>query len=109
MMACRERGTVMFEFTYTMMDSETLVALFGAYLLFITVPVLFILLEYWLTKKKRDYGLYLVIGVFASFLLFGLFSVILGLLVLVTFFVARAINKDVASNGQAETGGRHFL
>ena len=83
--------------------SETFTALIAGILVFILVsafiaiPVLLIRLEYRLTKQHYSYGLLLMIVPCTSFIIFGVYSVFVVLLLLVAFFIALS-DKTVKNN-----------
>lgn len=87
-----------FDFNPVAMTSATIIAMFFAAVIFIVVPALLAVMEYRMTKKKRQTGLYLMIGAFASAILFGLYSVLVGLLLLIIYFVASGNGKQQIDN-----------
>ena len=70
-----------FEFHQAPITAETLVAMIFAVIIFIIVPVILAVVEYRATKKNRKHGLYIMIGTFASALLLGWYSILIGLLI----------------------------
>ena len=60
-----------------------------AVLIFIILPLALAIIEYRVTKKDKKHGLYFLIGVFASTVLFGIFSVLVGILLTVIYFIAK--------------------
>ena len=87
-----------FDFNPAAMTSGTIIAMIFAAVIFIVVPILLAIMEYRMTKKNKQTGLYLMIGVFASAILFGLYSVFVGLLLLIVHFVALGKGKQQISN-----------
>ena len=87
-----------FDFNPAAMTSATIIAMIFAAVIFIVVPILLAIMEYRMTKKNKQTGLYLMIGVFASAILFGLYSVFIGLLLLIIYFVALGKDKQQISN-----------
>ena len=87
-----------FDFNPTTMTSATIIAMVFAAIVFIVVPALLAIMEYRMTKKNKQTGLYLMIGVFVSAILFGLYSVFVGLLLLIIHFVASGKDKQQISN-----------
>ena len=67
-----------FEFYQAPITAETLVAMIFAVIIFIVVPVILAVVEYRTTKKNRKHGLYIMIGTFASALLLGWYSLLVG-------------------------------
>ena len=74
-----------FEFHQAPITAETLVAMIFAVIIFIVVPVILAVVEYRTTKKNRKHGLYIMIGTFASALLLGWYSLLVGLLIGVVY------------------------
>lgn len=87
-----------FNFNPAAMTSATIIAMIFAAVMFIVVPTLLTIMEYRITKKSKKIGLYLMIGVFASAILFGLYSLLVGLLLLIIYFVALGKGKPQIAN-----------
>lgn len=87
-----------FDFNPAAMTSATIIAMIFAAVIFIVVPTLLAVMEYRMTKKSKKTGLYLMIGVFASAILFGLYSLLVGLLLLIIYFVASGKGKQPITN-----------
>ena len=87
-----------FEFNPSAMTSGTIIAMVFAAVIFIAVPTLLAIMEYRMTKKNKQAGLYLMIGVFASAILFGLYSLFVGVLLLIIYFVALGKGKQQITN-----------
>ncbi|MBE6932153.1 MAG: hypothetical protein E7464_02050 [Ruminococcaceae bacterium] len=68
--------------------SSTILAIIIAIIMFIVVPVVLAVTEYRLTKKNKNFGLYLLAGIFAGAVLFGLYALFLGLVLLIVYFSA---------------------
>jgi len=75
-----------FEFHQTPMTAETLVAMIFAVIIFIVVPVMLAVIEYRATKKNRKQGFYVMVGAFASALLLGWYSLLVGLLMGIVYW-----------------------
>ena len=82
-----------FDFNPAAMTSETIIAMIFAAIIFIAIPIVLAFVEYRLTQKNKQAGLYLMIGVFATTVLLGLYSVFVGLLLLIIYFVALGRGK----------------
>lgn len=61
----------------------TIIVVLLAAIIFIAIPVALAIREKRLTIENKQSGLYLMIGVFASAILFGLYSVLVGLVLLI--------------------------
>ena len=70
------------------LSGESLVAVIFAALILIAVPLFLFFAEYRMTKKDKKYGQYLLAGVFASAILFGIFSLFIGILLAVIYLMA---------------------
>lgn len=66
----------------------TKAAFFVAILIYIILPVLLVVWEYRLTCRGPKYGIYLLGGVLASFIIFGLYSAIVAAILLFSFTIA---------------------
>lgn len=86
-----------FEFHQAPITAETLVAMIFAVIIFIVVPVILAVVEYRATKKNRKHGLYIMIGTFASALLLGWYSLLVGLLIGIVYWWSSSRNKIVNS------------
>lgn len=75
-----------FEFHQAPITAETLVAMIFAVIIFIVIPVVLAVVEYRATKKNRKHGLYILIGTFASALLLGWYSLLVGLLIGIVYW-----------------------
>ena len=82
-----------FEFHQAPITNETLVAMIFALIIFIAVPIILAVIEYRVTKKNRKNGLYIMIGIFASVLLLGWYSLLLGLLIGIVYWWSSSRNK----------------
>ena len=76
----------------SILSGESFVALVLAAILFIIVPLLLVILEYRLTKRNRRYGTYLLVGIFASAVLFGLVSIAIGIVLTVIYLIALKVH-----------------
>ena len=86
-----------FEFHQAPITAETLVAMIFAVIIFIVVPVILAVVEYRATKKNRKHGLYIMIGTFASALLLGWYSLLVGLLIGIVYWWSSSKNKMASS------------
>ena len=86
-----------FEFHQAPITAETLVAMIFAVIIFIVVPVILAVVEYHATKKNRKHGLYVMIGTFASALLLGWYSLLVGLLIGFVYWWSSSKNKMASS------------
>lgn len=84
----------------SVLTGESVAALTFAAIIFIVVPIFLAIVEYLITKKKN--GLYLMLGTFASALLLGVYSLFVGLLLLVIFLAASSLPKRKSQ--KKETG-----
>ena len=82
-----------FEFHSAPMSAEALVAMIFAVIIFIVVPIILAAVEYRVTKKNRKHGLYIMIGTFASALLLGWYSLLVGLLIGSVYWWSSSRNK----------------
>lgn len=85
-----------FEINPAAWTGKTVVAMFFAALLFIVVPAVLSVIQYRMTQRQKKYALYLMGGVFTSAILFGIYSLIVGLLLLVVYWVAATRMKTQA-------------
>ena len=91
-----EKGEVAmfnFEFHQAPITTEILVAMIFALIMFIAVPIILAVIEYRVTKKNRKNGLYIMIGTFASVLLLGWYSLLLGLLIGIVYWWSSSRDK----------------
>ena len=86
-----------FEFHQAPITAETLVAMIFAVIIFIVVPIILAVVEYRATKKNRKHGLYIMIGTFASALLLGWYSLLVGLLIGIVYWWSSSRNKIASS------------
>lgn len=77
-----------FEFHSAPMSTEALVAMIFAVMIFMVVPVMLAVIEYRVTKNDKKHGFYLMIGTFASALLLGWYSLLVGLLVGIVYWIS---------------------
>ncbi len=77
-----------FEINPALWTGKTIVAILLAAVLFIVVPAALSVIQYRITQRQKKYAMYLMGGVFASAILFGIYSLIVGLLLLVMYWVA---------------------
>lgn len=75
------------------LTGESVAALIFAAIIFIVVPIFLAIAEYRITKKEKKNGLYLMLGTFASALLLGVYSLFVGLLLLVVFWTTSSLTK----------------
>lgn len=75
-----------FELHQAPITAETLVAMIFAVIIFIVVPIILAIVEYRTTKKNRKHGFYIMIGTFASALLLGWYSLLVGLLIGIVYW-----------------------
>ena len=87
-----------FEFHQAPITAETLVAMIFAVIIFIIVPVILAVVEYRATKKNRKHGLYIMIVTFASALLLGWYSLLVGLLIGSVYWWSSSRNKIANSD-----------
>ena len=87
-----------FEFHQAPITAETLVAMIFAVIIFIIVPVILAVVEYRATKKNRKHGFYIMIGTFASVLLLGWYSLLVGLLIGSVYWWSSSRNKIANSD-----------
>lgn len=85
-----------FEINPALWTGKTIVAILFAAVLFIVVPTVLAVIQYRMTQQQKKYALYLMVGVFASAILFGIYSLIVGLLLLVVYWVAATRMKTQA-------------
>ena len=85
-----------FEINPALWTGKTIVAILFAAVLFIVVPTVLAVIQYRMTQQQMKYALYLMVGVFASAILFGIYSLIVGLLLLVVYWVAATRMKTQA-------------
>ena len=85
-----------FEINPALWTGKTIVAILFAAVLFIVVPTVLAVIQYRMTQQQKKYALYLMVGVFASAILFGVYSLIVGLLLLVVYWVAATRMKTQA-------------
>ena len=90
-----------FEINPSAMTGETIGAMIFAAIIFIVVPIILAIIEYRVTRKKQRTGLYIMLGSFASAALLGLYSVFVGLLLLVIYYVASIHSKGTVAQTQA--------
>ena len=64
------------------------VAIIFAILIYVVLPLFLAFTEYRMAKNNKKYGLYLIVGVLASGLLFGLFSLFVSVLLIVVYLWA---------------------
>lgn len=79
-----------FEINPAAWTGKTVVAMLFAALLFIAVPAVLSVIQYRMTQQQKKYAMYLMGGVFASAILFGIYSLIVGLLLLVVYWLTTA-------------------
>lgn len=77
----------------SVLTGESVAALTFAAIIFIVVPIFLAIVEYRITKKEKKNGLYLMLGTFASALLLGVYSLFVGLLLLVIFLAVSSLHK----------------
>lgn len=82
-----------FEVHQAPITAETLVAMIFAAIIFVVVPIILAVIEYRVTKKNRKHGLYIMIGTFASALLLGWYSLLVGLLVGIVYWWCSSRHK----------------
>lgn len=80
-----------FEISKSIFQSGTFIAIVLALILFIAVPFLMAKIQYNITKIDYKRGMYLLIALFSSITLFGIYSLILFLINLIVYF--RTIKK----------------
>ena len=83
----------------SVMTKEVFFATVFAIIIFIVVPIALAILEYRITKKQKRHGLYLVLGVIATALLLGVWSLFVGLLLLIIYWVASSPRKSRGHTG----------
>ena len=86
-----------FEIDPSAMTAETIFALIFAAVIFIVVPAILAVIEYRITKKQKRNGLYLLIGTFASALLLGVYSLFVGVLLLITYWATSTCNMGTVT------------
>ena len=77
-----------FEINPVAWTGKTVVAMLFAALLFIVVPAVLSVIQYRMTQRQKKYAMYLMSGVFASAIFLGVYSVLVGLVLLVVYQVA---------------------
>ena len=77
-----------FEINPAAWTGKTVVAMLFAALLFIVVPAVLSVIQYRMTQRQKKYAMYLMGGVFASAIFLGVYSVLVGLVLLVVYQVA---------------------
>ena len=87
----------------SLLTGESVAALIFAAIIFIVVPTFLAIAEYRITKKKKKNGLYLMLGTFASALLLGVYSLFVGLLLLVIFLAASSLPKRKSQIKEVDT------
>ena len=85
-----------FEINPSAMTGETIVGMIFAAIVFIAVPAALAVVEYRMAKKQKRNGLYLLLGTFASAVLLGLYSLVVGLLLLLVYWMASRHNTETA-------------
>ena len=86
-----------FEINPSAMTAETIFALIFAAVIFIVIPAILAVIEYRITQKQKRNGLYLLIGTFASALLLGVYSLFVGVLLLIIYWVASTRNTGTVT------------
>ncbi len=81
---------------------EAVFALIFAAIVFVAVPAALAIIEYRLTKKEKKHGMYLMVGVFASAVLLGIYSLLVGVLLLVVFLTASPKNPRYPATTENE-------
>ena len=76
-----------FEINPALWTGKTIVAILFAAVLFIVVPTALAVIQYRMTQQQKKYALYLMVGVFASSIFLGVYSILVGLLLLVVYQV----------------------
>ena len=77
-----------FEINPALWTGKTIVAILFAAIVFIVVPAALSVIQYRMTQRQKKYALYLMGGVFASAIFLGVYSVLVGLVLLVVYQVA---------------------
>lgn len=77
-----------FEINPAVWTGKTVIAMLFAALLFIVVPVVLSIIQYRMTQRQKKYAPYLMVAVFASTILLGVYSILVGLLLLVVYWRA---------------------
>ena len=77
-----------FEINPSLITGESFVAIIFAAFLFVVLPLTLMFLEYRITKKNKVHGVYLIIGVLISGVVFGVFAIGVALLLLAVYFFA---------------------
>ena len=72
------------------MTGEMLAGIVFAAITFVVIPAILAVAEYRLAQQGKQQGLHLVIGVFASALLLGVYSLAVGVLLLIVRTCARS-------------------
>ncbi len=80
-----------FDINPTEMNGKTIVAIIIAALIFIVVPIVLSIAQHKLTKQKGQKSVYLFLVVFASALILGIYSLLVGVVLLAVHFIT--INK----------------
>ena len=76
-----------FEINPALWTGKTIVAILFAAVLFIVVPTALAVIQYRMTQQQKKNALYLMVGVFASAIFLGVYSILVGLLLLVVYQV----------------------
>ena len=79
------------------MTLESIVAIIFVAIIFIAIPIMLSIAEHRLTKKNKKSGLHLLVGIFATTILLGIYSIYVGVLPLIIYF-ATLKSKDVNEN-----------
>ena len=71
----------------SLISVESFIVVIFALLIFVAIPLILAIVEYRITKNNMKYGLYLLYGVFSSVILFGIFSLFIGILLTCVYFI----------------------
>ena len=83
----------------SMVTGESLVTMIFAAIVFVVIPIALAVAEFCITKKQQKSGLYLLLGTFASAVLLGVYSLFVGILLLIVYMVASPIYKKNSQTG----------
>lgn len=81
---------------------EAVFAFIFAAIVFVVVPAALAIIEYRLMKKEKKHGMYLMVGVFSSAVLLGIYSLLVGVLLLIVFLAASPKNTRYPVQNMSE-------
>ena len=75
------------------MLSDSVLSILFSTIVFIVFPIILSILEYRITNVNKKQGLYILVGVFLSSIILGLYSLILGVLLTVIYLLSTYLLK----------------